>query len=81
METTNKKRRFSGVVVSHGANKTAHVIVERTAVHPKYGKRYTQHRKFPAHDPENRAKVGDRVTIEECRPLSKAKRWAIIEIV
>ena len=81
METTKDKRRFSGIVVSHGTDKTAHVIVERMAVHPKYGKRYTVRKKFPAHDAENRAKVGDRVIIEECRPLSKTKRWAIVEIV
>lgn len=81
METTHNKRRFSGIVVSRGTDKTAHVLVERTVVHPKYGKRYTVRKKFPVHDVENRAKVGDRVTIEECRPRSKTKRWVISEIV
>lgn len=81
MEIQKNKRRFTGEVVSRGADKTAHVQVSRIKVHPKYGKRYTRHEKFPAHDPENRTKVGDKVIIEECRPISKTKRWAIVEIV
>ena len=81
MEIQKNKQRFTGEVVSHGTDKTAHVLVASIKVHPKYGKRYTRHKKFPAHDPENRAKVGDRVVIEECRPISKTKRWAIVEIV
>ena len=69
------KRTFTGVVESDIQDKTIMVRVDRTAVHPKYKKRYTVSRKYPVHDPENRFSIGDNVTFVECRPLSKNKRW------
>ena len=70
-----------GVVVSDKMNKTIVVQVERKKPHPMYGKvvRYT--RKFHAHDERNEAKIGDTVRIEETRPLSKLKRWRLVEVV
>jgi small subunit ribosomal protein S17 len=75
----NKRRRLTGVVVSNKMEKTAVVKVDRTVVHSKYLKRFTKSKKYKAHDPENKAVVGDKVIIEECRPLSKDKSWRIIE--
>lgn len=84
MEDKNKNlhRRFTGLVVS--ANKTPKTIVvrvDRTEVHPKYGKRYIVSTKFMAHDEEMLAKEGEKVTIEETRPLSARKRWRVVSVV
>ena len=80
MEDTKKihHRRFVGTIVSDAMHKTVVVRVDRVAVHPKYQKRYTVSKKFKAHDEQNKGKVGDRVTIEECRPYSKDKKWRVI---
>lgn len=75
----SKRRRLKGVVVSDKMDKTAVVKVDRTVLHSKYLKRFTKSKRYKAHDEENKAKVGDKVTIEECRPLSKDKSWRIIE--
>jgi len=72
------KRKLTGEVISDKMNKTAVVKVERIKEHPKYKKRYKVHKKYKAHDEENEYKTGDRVIIEECRPISKDKRWKII---
>ncbi|MBU0613751.1 30S ribosomal protein S17 [Patescibacteria group bacterium] len=77
-EVKNERRRLKGVVVSNKMDKTAVVRVERTAVHSKYLKRYTLSKKYKAHDENNSAQIGDAVTIEETRPLSKDKRWRIV---
>jgi small subunit ribosomal protein S17 len=69
------KRVMQGVVVSDGADKTVVVRVERRVKHPIYKKFIRRSKKFHAHDPENRFKVGDIVRIQECRPLSKLKSW------
>lgn len=71
------KRQFTGTVTSHTMNKTAVVSVNRLKIHPKYKKRYTISKNFKAHDEKNIFKNGDLVVIEECRPLSKEKRWKI----
>ena len=71
------KRKFQGVVVSHRMDKTAVVRVEEIKVHPKYGKRYKMSHKYKVHDEKNECKLGDKVNFEECRPLSKEKRWRI----
>ena len=81
METpkTTNRRQLSGVVVS--ANKTPKTVivrVERTVVHPKYGKRTIVSRKFMAHDEEMTVKEGETVSIEETRPLSARKRWRVV---
>jgi small subunit ribosomal protein S17 len=70
-----------GVVVSDKMQKTVVVAIERRVPHPVYGKMVTRTAKFKAHDEENSAKVGDRVRITETRPLSKDKRWRVVEIV
>lgn len=79
-EKTNRKRRV-GVVVSDGMDKTVNVLVERQINHPVFRKIVRKRKKFMAHDPENTCKKGDRVRIEETRPLSKRKRWKVIEIL
>ena len=69
---------FEGVVTSTKMKKTATVLVERFKVHPLYKKRVKVKKKYHAHD-QLGVKVGDRVKIQECRPISKTKRWKIIE--
>jgi small subunit ribosomal protein S17 len=70
-----------GVVVSDKMQKTVVVRVDRRVPHPIYGKMVTRSKKFKAHDEENSAKTGDLVRIVETRPLSKDKRWRVLEIV
>ena len=70
-----------GVVVSDKMQKTVVVQIERRVPHPVYGKMVTRSKKFKAHDEENSAKTGDTVRIVETRPLSKDKRWRVVEIV
>jgi small subunit ribosomal protein S17 len=71
----------TGVVVSDRMAKTVIVKVERLARHTAYGKTVTRASKLRAHDEENQAKLGDRVRVVETRPLSKTKRWRVVEIV
>ena len=81
-ETTEKHRKQrQGEVVSSKADKTIVVKVKRRVRHPLYKKVVTSYKKFYAHDEQNTAKVGDAVRIQECRPLSKLKRWKLIEVV
>lgn len=70
-----------GVVVSNSMDKSAVVQVERLVRHKFYGKFVRRRIKHMAHDPENNCNIGDRVVIEECRPLSKQKRWRIREVI
>ena len=78
-ETKQAQRRtLEGIVTSDKMMKTVVVTVTRTTVHPKYLKRYKVSRKFKAHDEGNVYKMGDKVTIEETRPISKDKRWKVI---
>jgi small subunit ribosomal protein S17 len=70
-----------GLVVSDKMQKTVVVAIENRAPHPKYGKIVVQTRRYKVHDEENQCKVGDRVRIQETRPLSKTKRWQITEIL
>jgi len=72
------KRKIKGKVVSDKMDKTVVVEVESFKVHPRYRKRFKIHKKYKAHDPKNERKVGDEVTIEETRPLSKDKRFRIV---
>ena len=76
---TRKTRE--GRVVSDKMQKTVVVAIERRVPHPVYGKMVTRTRKVKAHDEENSAKTGDLVRIAETRPLSKDKRWRLVEIV
>jgi len=73
------KRQLIGKVVSNKMKKTLVVEVERIKEHLKYKKRFKVHKKYKAHDEKGEYKPGDRVVIEECRPISKDKRWRVIE--
>ncbi|HEX8715525.1 MAG TPA: 30S ribosomal protein S17 [Gemmatimonadaceae bacterium] len=77
---SSRKTRV-GLVVSDKMQKTVVVALERRVPHPVYGKMVTRTRKVKAHDEENSAKTGDTVRIMETRPLSKDKRWRVVEIV
>ena len=72
------KRILQGVVVSDKQDKTVVVRVERQVMHPVYKKFVKKSKKYAAHDENNQYKVGDRVSIEECRPISKNKSWTVI---
>ena len=72
------KRILEGVVVSDKMDKTIVVKVERRVQHPIYKKFIRRSKKYHAHDPENRFKVGDLVRIRECRPISKTKTWEVL---
>ena len=71
----------NGVVVSDKMDKTVVVLVERLVQHVQYKKYVKQRKKYKAHDPENRCKTGDVVTIVETRPLSREKRWLVREVI
>ena len=79
-DRTARKVR-TGLVVSDKMDKTVVVRIDRRMPHPPYGKMVTRTRKLKAHDEENSAKLGDLVRIMETRPLSKDKRWRVVEIV
>ncbi|NJK59732.1 MAG: 30S ribosomal protein S17 [Oscillatoriales cyanobacterium SM2_1_8] len=70
-----------GVVVSNKMDKTVVVAVESRNAHPKYGKIVVRTKKYKAHDEENKCQEGDRVRIQETRPLSRTKRWQVIDIL
>jgi small subunit ribosomal protein S17 len=72
------KRILTGTVVSDKMDKTVVVRVERRVMHPVYKKFIRRSKKYAAHDPANSHKVGDTVRIQECRPLSKTKKWEVI---
>ena len=77
----NARKTRTGLVVSDKMEKTVVVAIERRVPHPVYGKMVTRTKRLKAHDEENSAKVGDTVRIVETRPLSKDKRWRVVEIV
>ena len=76
----HKKERL-GEVVSNKMAKTIVVRVERRFPHPRFRKVVTAFKKFYAHDEKGEARLGDKVRIQECRPLSKTKRWRLVEVV
>ena len=77
----NARKSRTGLVVSDKMEKTVVVAIERRVPHPVYGKMMTRTTRLKAHDEENSAKVGDTVRIVETRPLSKDKRWRLVEIM
>ena len=77
-KTTTTKRQFTGTVVSDKMSKTVTVRVDRTVLHPKYHKRYTRSTKMKAHDEKGEYHTGDLVVIEECKPISRDKRWRVV---
>lgn len=81
MERTTNRKTISGVVVSDKMDKTIVVEVSQLVKHPKYKKMLTRSKRFKAHDEDNAAKVGDKVLLMETRPLSKQKRFRLVEIL
>ena len=81
METRNLRKTRTGVVSSNKMDKTITVAVERKVKHPIYGKFVKKTTKFHAHDEKNECSIGDVVKIMETRPLSKTKRWRMVEVV
>jgi small subunit ribosomal protein S17 len=75
------KKTREGVVVSDKMTKTRVVVIERVFRHPRYERVITRSKRLKAHDEQNTSKVGDRVLLEETRPLSKEKRWRILQVV
>ncbi|OFI47449.1 30S ribosomal protein S17 [Floricoccus tropicus] len=81
MSERNQRKVYQGRVVSDKMDKTITVVVETKRNHPVYGKRINYSKKYKAHDENNQAKTGDIVRIMETRPLSKDKRFRLVEIV
>ena len=79
--TRNTRKVRQGVVVSAAGDKTIVVQIKERKPHPVYGKMMTSTKKFHAHDENNECGVGDTVSIMETRPLSKMKRWCLVEII
>ena len=80
-ENRNARKVRTGVVVSISGNKSVTVKIDYRKHHPKYGKMMTISKKLHVHDENNECGVGDKVTVMETRPLSKTKRWRLVEIV
>ncbi|GAB4008434.1 30S ribosomal protein S17 [Glycomyces albus] len=80
-QTRGRRKVLEGLVVGDKMDKTAVVEVEDRKMHPLYGKVIRSSKKYKAHDEDNQCGVGDRVSIMETRPLSKTKRWRIVEIL
>ena len=81
MEKTNNRQEFTGKVISAANNKTITVLVETYKKDPLYGKRVKYSKKYAAHDENNKAKVGDTVRIRATRPLSKTKKFELVEVL
>jgi len=75
------QRSLTGTVVSDKMDKTVTVLVERQVMHPTIGKVVSRTKKYHAHNEGNDAKLGDKVVIEECRPISKTKAWKVTRLV
>ena len=80
-ETKKVKRTIVGRVVSDKMDKTVSVAIERLIKHPVYGKYIRRTSKVLAHDASNECKPGDRVEISECKPISKNKSWAVVNVI
>ena len=76
-----RRKEYIGTVVSNKMDKTVVVVVERLVQHPLYKKYIRRRKKFMAHDERNECEIGDRVLIEETRPLSRHKRWRVKKIL
>lgn len=81
MQTRPRRKEMTGTVISSSMNKTIVVSIERIAKHHTYNRIIKKIKKVMAHDEKNEAKPGDKVKIIETRPLSKNKRWRLIEII
>jgi small subunit ribosomal protein S17 len=81
MRGRGKRKEMTGVVLNNSMDKTVKMLVERLARHWKY-KKYIKYRaKYLVHDPHNRCQIGDKVRIIESRPISKLKRWRVLEVL
>jgi small subunit ribosomal protein S17 len=80
-KAAGRRKQRVGQVVSAKMDKTLTVAVIRRVPHPVFGKIVKKTTKLYAHDEQNAAKIGDRVLVEECRPLSKLKRWTLVEVL
>lgn len=81
MDERGKRKSRVGLVVSDKMDKSVVVKVQRQIVHPKYGRTMRLSARYAAHDEKNECGIGDTVRIQETRPLSKTKRWRVVEIV
>ena len=81
MSDRNRRKSLVGIVTSNKMDKSIVVSIEETRRHPLYGKSTKITKKFMAHDENNECQIGDKVRIMETRPLSKSKRWRLVEIV
>ena len=81
MEERNLRKVMIGTVLSNKMDKTVVVAVQRNVSHSKYGKKVKTTYKLKAHDEENVCQIGDKVKVMETRPLSKDKRWRVVEVV
>ena len=81
MEERNKRKVREGLVTSNKMDKSILVSVERKLKHPKYGKFLKRTTKLMAHDENHECQIGDKVRVMETRPLSKSKRWRLVEII
>jgi small subunit ribosomal protein S17 len=81
MSERGVKKKLLGVVVAHKTDKTAVVSVSRVKKHKAYQKYVTVRKKYLVHDPQNRCRVGDKVRIIESRPISKMKRWMVLDVL
>lgn len=74
-------RILTGLVVSNKMDKTVTIMVERKVQHPLYGKFIRRSTKVHAHDEDNQCQIGDTVTVEQCRPISKSKTWRLVKVL
>ena len=81
MTERGSRKNLAGTVVSNKMEKTALILVERLTKHQIYGKYIRRRSKYMAHDPQNKCRIGDKVRIVESRPMSKRKRWQVMEIL
>ena len=81
MESQGRKKVREGTVVSNKMNKTVTVMVERTISHPRYKKVMTRGKKYYVHNEKGDLKAGQKVRIQETRPLSKLKRWIVVDVL
>jgi len=81
MQEKKKETRIEGIVISDKMNKTRVVSTESIVKHPMYGKYLKVRKKYYAHDEENKSKIGDKVILKSSIPISKTKRWIIVDIV
>ena len=81
MEERNRRKVRVGKVLTDGMDKTVTVVIDRLVKHPVYGRYVKRKKKFAVHDEENQCHVGDTIRFMETRPLSKTKRWRLVDIV